>query len=1126
MNLEKGNEMDVGKWEGDNPWLGLSTYQEGTRLYGRDTEISTLMDIVCNNLAMVVFGRSGIGKSSLIHAGISPEIRKKGMMPIYIRLEHNTDTSYVCQIEKAVCRELKDEDRLGENVPSMGLWDFFHRNDFYNEEHQQTVPVIIIDQFEEIYTLADADHKHLAQELFEELADLLNNIKPAKVMAYEDESARFKKSQVDMGGNDVLTFRIHSMERLNYIEENNFHLIICLREDYLYYLERNTSKIPSFKVNRFSLQALDRKSAEDVIMLPLQGIFSANEADDIISKISTFNDEGKEEIDPTILSIFLFKYYNSKGNVKTDNIIGEFYADETRNISGPSLAYLEDSLITGEGFRHIVPYNDALAHGVTKQELDKLITSRILTIETRKKHRYIEFTHDVICPIAKDHRERRKIDEQARKLRKRVLAATGLVILSIILIGSFLYLNHLLLEKDRSLTITQTINNSNRAHYMIVQGDVLDAIKLLLNIVPDVKENDDYIVLPETERVLNEAYDSLYADYACIAILKHQDDVTTAEYSEDAKFIVTASDDGICRVWDGTSGEKLHELKSNYRYMTGASMSKDGSQVITSFRNGSILIWDVASESVIKTLTGHTASVNYACFSPDGQYALSSSDDITVRLWDIKNGNCIDTLALHTDNVNCAIFSTDGKKIVTSSEDGTSIVYDLITKNTKVIFAKEDDPVEYAEFSYDDKKIAVVTSNAVYVLNAVSGSTEIVLNGHDGLFTSASFSPDDKAIATSSHDKTIKLWEVSTGNVLHTYLGHSNVVKDVVFSPDGKSVLSTSTDDEARIWNTDIHDVHRVIHNDMEVLASITYSPKGNHIAAISAMGEANIWDAKTCDIVSAFKIPEMANSIVFSEKGDRVAVASDCNKIRIYDVNSGQLKDSLELLSVEKWDYALFSDSDKSIIAYSQKNRTIRYNLDTRKYEYIISPREDHLTCLTLGKDKSSCLVSPSGKQSFFAWKLDERNKLNTFEGHSKEICSTSYSHDYNMIVSGSSDNTAIIWDAESANIIRKLKKHSSQVYFTEFSYNDRYVITVSSDGSIRIWNVLTGEDITTKHTSTTPKYTQMFCPNAPMYILADGKNIHIYELYTPKELILTFSNRYQNVKLTQEEKEYYSIK
>lgn len=1118
--------MDAGKWDGNNPWLGLSTYQEGTRLYGRDTEVLTLMDIVCNNLAMVVFGRSGIGKSSLIHAGISPEIRKKGMMPIYIRLEHNTDISYVHQIEKAVYKELTDEDRLGDNVPQMGLWDFFHRNDFYNKEHQQTAPVIIIDQFEEIYTLADADHKHLAQELFDELADLLNNIRPAKVTAYEDEATRFTESKVDMGGDDVLTFRIHSKERLNYVDDSNFHLIICLREDYLYYLERNTSKIPAFKVNRFSLHALDRKSAEDVIMLPKPGLFSKAEADDIISKISTFNDEGKEEIDPTILSIFLFKYFNSRGNVKTDNIIRKFYADETYNVSRNSLAYLEDNLITGEGFRHIVPYNDALANGVTKQELDQLISSRILTVETRKKHNYIEFSHDVICPIAKEHRERRKIDEQARKLRRRILAATGLTILAIILIGSFLYLNHLVAEKDRSLTITQTINNSNRAHYMIVHGDVLNAIKLLLNIVPDLDETSNYNVLPETERVLNEAYDSLYSNYACIGLLKHQDDVTAAEYSEDTKYIVTASNDGICRIWDGLSCEKLQELKSGFTNMTGASMNQENNMVITSFNNDSILIWDNTSGHVVKALVGHTASVNYACFSPNGRYALSASDDKTVRLWDVGTSICLDTIIVHTDNVKCAVFSSDGTKFVTASEDGSSVVYDIHSKVFRKVYSKDDTPVEYAEFNYDDTKIAIVTDKAVYVLNAESGKTETVVAGHDDLITSASFSPDGKMIVTSSRDKTIKLWDVSTGRLLHTYNGHSNIVRDVVFSPDGKSILSTSTDDEARIWNTDIRDPRSVIHSEMGTIASATYSPNGQYIAAISVLGEARIWEVKTGNTISTFRISEMANSIVFNKRGDKVVIAADCNKIRVFDVMSGLLTDSVEVSNVEHYDYALFADNDKLIYAYSSTNRTIKYNLDSHSYKFIIDPKEDGLSCLAFGNDKQNSLVSSHFEQSFSIWNIEQGRRLKIFLGHSKEICSLDYSHDDKLIVSGSSDNNAIIWDVETANVVHKLKKHSSQVYFSEFSYNDCYVITASDDKTVKIWNTLTGEDVASRNVTNTPRYTYMFNPVAPMYIIAGESDIHIYQLYSPRELIHLFRNRYKNIEFTQEEKEYYSIK
>ena len=1054
--------MEAGKWEGNNPWQGLRTYQEGTRLYGRDTEVSTLMDIVCNNLAMVVFGRSGIGKSSLIHAGISPEIRKKGMMPIYIRLEHNTNTSYVQQIEKAVCKELSDEDRLGENVPRMGLWDFFHRNDFYNKEHQQTVPVIIIDQFEEIYTLADAEHKYLAQELFEEFADLLNNIKPSKVMSYEDEATRFKKSEVDMGGNDVLTFRIHSRERLNYTEDSYFHLVICLREDYLYYLERNTSKIPSFKINRFSLHALDRKSAEDVIMLPKPGIFRANEADDIISKIATFNDEGKEEIDPTILSIFLFKYFNSKGNVRTDNIIAEFYADETHNVSRTSLAYLEDNLITGEGFRHIVPYNDALANGVTKQELDQLISSRILTVETRKKHNYIEFSHDVICPIAKEHRERRKIDEQTRKLRKRVLAATGLVFLAIILIGSFLYLNYSLKQSERSLRASVTKNASIRAHYMISQGDVLDAVKLLLNVVTDNRENGGTAVLPETEKALVEAYDSLHSDFACIAVLNHQDDVRTAEFSNDSKFIVTASDDGVCRLWKSESGELVKELRSSAKGMTSASLSGDGNRVAASFSNGQVLIWDIATGKELAKLEGHSASVTYACFSPDGQCVLTSSKDKTVRLWDVKKGICKDTLVEQKNEVKCAVFSSDGSKVITASEDGSSIVYDVGSRVSHEVFNDENASIEYAEFNYDNTKIAIVTNDAVYIKDLASGKTERVIEGHDDLITSATFSPDGNAIATSSHDKTVRLWNIDNGEMVHIYRGHSSTVSDVVFSPDGKFIISTSSDNEARLWNVPIEGDHSVIHPDIGILAMTTYSSNGKYIAAASVMGQVKVLDALTTKTISYFEIDERISSVVFNKEDDKVIVTSENGKQNFFDIKTGKFL-YVEGLSTQY-------DSDVS------------YGME--------APPE---------------------------WVL---------KGHSGDVVCLAPSHDGKFLVSGSADNTAIIWEAESKSVCHELKKHSSQVYYVAFSADDQYVLTASADGTAKLWNVVSGTEVATRDNALSPKYSFAFAPFGQSYIVSDGYDIRIYKCLTPTDLVDYFVTRYDVVQFTNEEKEYYSIK
>ena len=127
---------------------------------------------------------------------------------------------------------------------------------------------------------------------------------------------------------------------------------------------------------------------------------------------------------------------------------------------------------------------------------------------------------------------------------------------------------------------------------------------------------------------------------------------------------------------------------------------------------------------------------------------------------------------------------------------------------------------------------------------------------------------------------------------------------------------------------------------------------------------------------------------------------------------------------------------------------------------------------------------------------------------------------------LSGSFDNNAIIWNVETATPVHKFKKHSSQVFFTEFSHDDCYVITASDDKTVKIWNILTGEDVASRNVTNTPRYTFMFNPNAPMYFIAGETDIHIYQLYSPREIILLFRNRYKNIEFTQEEKDYYSIK
>ncbi|MFN6539367.1 MAG: ribosome assembly protein 4, partial [Nostoc sp. EkiNYC01] len=161
----------------------------------------------------------------------------------------------------------------------------------------------------------------------------------------------------------------------------------------------------------------------------------------------------------------------------------------------------------------------------------------------------------------------------------------------------------------------------------------------------------------------------------------------------------------------------------------------------------------------VNTLEGHSSRVWGVVFSPDGKTLASGSDDKTIKLWDVSTGKAIKTLTGHSSAVISVVFSPDGKTLASGSSDNTIKLWDVST-----------------------------------------GKAIKTLTGHSSAVISVVFSPDGKTLASGSSDKTIKLWDVNTGKAIKTLTGHSSAVISVVFSPDGKTLASGSSDNTIKLW--------------------------------------------------------------------------------------------------------------------------------------------------------------------------------------------------------------------------------------------------------------------------------------------------------------------------------------
>lgn len=464
-----------------NPWNGLRTYSEGEVIFGRSEEIHALSLLILQSHQTVVYGRSGIGKSSILNAGIFPIVRKNGLFPVYIRFEHNVETSYLDQIKDAIRREIDKADgkikitKLIDKTGEESLWEFFHRIDFHDEEGKKIKPMVVFDQFEEMFTLET--NKDKVNLFFRQLADLINNVMPEELVT---NGRTIDSSEYSIASDDGmldLGLDLFSDVKYSYKSDSDYHLVFTLREDFLSYLERNTTDIPELKNNRYCLQPINDEQAADIIMQPRPGLVDTNVAKLIIEKVTgekDFEIDGIPEIqvDSAILSLYLSRLFDKmiaegESEITSDlvetysnNIILDFYNDAITNLPESSIEWLEDTLINDDGRRDNRDRSTVLREsGLSDSQLDTLVNDvKLLRQFSYGGDLRIEYIHDVLCPVIVERRRKRKDDQrireieskakvERRKARSKIMAIVLSFAVLAILVGCWLYRDFYLNEK-------------------------------------------------------------------------------------------------------------------------------------------------------------------------------------------------------------------------------------------------------------------------------------------------------------------------------------------------------------------------------------------------------------------------------------------------------------------------------------------------------------------------------------------------------------------------------------------------------------------------------------------------------------------------------------------------------
>jgi hypothetical protein len=430
-----------------NPWPGLDAFDEASERFfkGRAEAAAELRRLVANASLTVLFGASGLGKTSLLRAGLFPLLRKSDVLPIYLRLDvRDRGAPLIDQLAQAMLAQFREH---GVVAPAIrrgeSLWEWLHREDLelWSRRNRRLTPLFVLDQFEEVFTLG-AENADAIARLRIDVADLIEDRLPVPVA---DRIAAGDGADVGLS-----------------LSSRRYKVLVSFREDFLPDVEGWARDLPSIMRNRLRLLPMSGEQAFDAVHRTAPHLADEDIAWEIVRFVAAAQTDGAAgvpvkaadgelQVEPALLSLVCHglnmrrkaqdkRAFDVALLRKTGpSIVSDYYQSSVADLPPRVQRFITEQLITERGFRKPCDIDDARAvHGVTEQELRKLVDRRLLRIEPHRQTHRVELTHDLLTRVVRESRDQQREREKAwRQRRLRALASvvvTAVLAVALVLI--------------------------------------------------------------------------------------------------------------------------------------------------------------------------------------------------------------------------------------------------------------------------------------------------------------------------------------------------------------------------------------------------------------------------------------------------------------------------------------------------------------------------------------------------------------------------------------------------------------------------------------------------------------------------------------------------------------------
>jgi WD40 repeat protein len=788
-----------------SPYRGLAAFADSQLdalfFFGREREIEVIAANLVAARLTVLYGPSGVGKTSLLRAGVAHRLRAEGSaVAVVATWSGDPIAGLLSTVEREVRSVAPD---VGSPPPGsvaeiLSSWTRRLGADLY----------LILDQFEEyfLYHGDEAGAGPLAA-----LADAIGE------------------------------------------PGTRVHVLLSVREDALAQLDAFKSQLPGLFGNSLRLDRLGRAEATRAIRGPLERyneLVPVDEAveiegelvDQILDSVETgrirLGDTGlggaaESASDPgRIEAPYLQLVLERLWEVETERGSNRLQVETLQGLGGAS-RIVEDhleramaALSPGEKdaaaamYNHLVtPSGTKIAHRAgdlaryaavdereAQQVLDRLTSERIVRAgEDGVAGTQYEIFHDVLADAVLAWRTRHEADrrlqherrEAARRHRRLLGVAAAALAAVVVLAAISVY------------ALTQRAEARENAREARI-GELVALAAASLSRDP---ERSLRLALDASRTVRSTAVEDMLrrslAELRQQAVVRIPAGEEVAAISADGRLVATARA-GAVRLYGRSAARLLRTLR--HPEATTAEFSRDGRLVATGGRDAMVRVWNARTGRLMRTIA-HPSAVESIAFAPGGRKFLTFGRHRVVYIWELSDASLRLKLRLR-GFVGAAQFAPSGEVVGTGGSDQVARLWDVRPK-------------------------PIVSEGVVPV-----GQTIRQLEGHIGRVGAIAFGPGRRLLATGSTDGSARVWKVADGEPVTILPGHENFVTDVEFRPDGLLIATASRDGRARIFDFQSPTLRATLGGHREPVTDVAWNRDGTKLVTASTDGTVRTWDA------------------------------------------------------------------------------------------------------------------------------------------------------------------------------------------------------------------------------------------------------------------------------------------